>query len=64
MNFANYYLSPGASSRNLRSTLSSKPVLLILTYEAPGALLHDLDAEGARGVGLVAIALHRDVSLG
>ena len=39
-------------------------LLLILTYEASGALLHDLDAEGAGRVGLVAVALHRHVALG
>ena len=31
--------------------------------EAPRALLHDLDAEGARSVGLVRVALHWDISL-
>ena len=33
-----------------------------LTYEAPWTLLHNLDAEGARGVGLVAVALHWHVA--
>ena len=31
--------------------------------EAPGSLLDDLDTEGARGVALVTVALHRGVPL-
>ena len=57
--------SAHAGSRNLsESCLRYTRLLLILTYESPGALLHNLDAEGAGGMRLVAIALHRHVALG